>query len=447
MDELLALSAARAIGYLRERDGRSVFPDADAINALNGFVETLPKAGTTPDGVLGLLDELGSPGTVASTGGRYFGFVTGAAFPVAVGASWLAAAWDQNAAIGTMSPVAGALDTVVGAWLLELLALPRDSQHQFVSGTSAANAACLAVGRDALLAEAGWDSVANGLFGAPAIRVVVSEAAHSSVTKALGFVGLGRDAVVTIPADDQGRMIAAGLPPVDDQPTLVIAQAGNVNTGSMDPFAAIADHYADSPHWIHIDGAFGLWASSSPRTAPLMAGIDRAHSWATDMHKWLNTAYDSAIAVVRDGNDMARTFHAGAAYIPDSGRIEPASRGIDMSQRARAIETWAVIKSLGAAGVAEHTDRLCALASSLAGMLDEAGLSVVNDVVLNQILVRAESDEATEELLAAIQQSGTLWCGGSVWDGRPVIRISVCSWATTPEDIAFVGEAIVSLMR
>lgn len=444
MDELLALSAARAIGYLRERDQRSVFPDNAAVVGLDAFVESLPSTGTSADGVIALLDQIGGPGTVASTGGRYFGFVTGSAYPVAVGASWLSAAWDQNAAVGTMSPTAGVLDTVVGGWLLQLLGLPAHAQHQFVSGTSAANAACLAVGRDALLQAQGWDSVAQGLFGAPPPRIVVSSAAHSSVTKALGFVGLGRDRVVSVPSDDQGRMIASELP-APGEPTLVIAQAGNVNSGSMDPFGAIADHFEGTPHWIHVDGAFGLWASSSPKYAGLMNGIERADSWATDMHKWLNTTYDAAIAVVRDREDMARTFHVGASYIPDSPRIEPVSRGIDMSQRARAIEAWAVIKSLGAEGVAAHTERLCSFAADLAARLDAGGLSIVNDVVLNQILVRAGTDEETDALLSRIQNDETLWCGGSEWEGRPVIRISVCSWTTTADDIAAVAKTILGL--
>ncbi len=444
MDELLALSAARAIAYLRERDQRDVFPGADAVSGLDLFIEALPEGPTSADGVIGLLDQVGGPGTVASSGGRYFGFVTGAAYPVAVGASWLASAWDQNAALGAMSPVAGVLDTVVGAWLLQLLGLPAEAQHQFVSGTSAANAACLAVGRDALLAEQGWDSVERGLFGAPELRVVVSNAAHSSVTKALGYVGLGRERVVTVPSDAQGRLVASELPPAGE-PTLVIAQAGNVNSGAMDPFGTIADHFEGTPHWIHVDGAFGLWASSSPKYSPLMAGVDRAHSWATDMHKWLNTTYDAAIAVVHDRNDMARTFHVGAEYIPDSARIEPVSRGIDMSQRARAFEAWAVIKTLGAAGVAAHTERLCELTSKLAAMLREGGLDIVNDVVLNQILVRSATDRQTETLLTEIQQSGTLWCSGSVWDSRPVIRISVCSWATTEADIEIVARTILNL--
>lgn len=446
MDEILAQAAARAITYLRERGDGPVFPGDDAIHQLSSFVEALPAEGTDGTEVLAMLDDVGSPGTVASTTGRYFGFVTGGAHPVAVGASWLRAAWDQNAALGVMSPVAGVLDTVAGAWIARLLSLPAASQHQFVTGTSAANALCLAVGRDRLLADAGWDSVNNGLFGAPEIRVVVSEAAHSSVMKALGYVGLGRERVVLVPADDQGRLDVAQLPD-PGVPTLVLAQAGNVNSGASDAFGEIADHFDGSPYWMHVDGAFGLWAASSPKTRHLVAGVERADSWATDMHKWLNTTYDSAVAVVRNGDDMARTFHVGAAYIPDSARIEPVSRGIDMSQRAKAIEAWAVMKSLGSNGVAALTDRMCDHAARLATRLADGGLTIHNDVVLNQVLVSCDTDEATETLISHVQQSGTIWCGGSEWQGRSVMRISVSSWATTTADIDVAVETILTFVN
>ncbi|MFT7474902.1 MAG: glutamate/tyrosine decarboxylase-like PLP-dependent enzyme [Verrucomicrobiales bacterium] len=446
MDDILAEAAARSITYLRERDARPVFPEASSIEGLNRFVEALPEAGTPAAEVLQLLDEAGSPGTTSTTGGRYFGFVTGASHPVSVGAAWLSAAWDQNAAVGVMSPTAGVIDTVAGAWLTRLFGLPSEAQHQFVTGTSAANALCLAVARDRLLFDLGWDSPNDGVFGAPPLRVVVSEAAHSSVTKALGYVGFGRQSVITVPADEQGRMISSELPEAGP-PTLVIAQAGNVNSGAHDPFDDIATHFADTPHWMHIDGAFGLWAATSPRRRYLVKGIDRAHSWATDMHKWLNTTYDSAVAIVRDRNDMARSFDVSAAYLPESSRIEPVSRGIDMSQRAKAIEAWAVIKTLGASGVADLTDRFCDHATALAEMLRDGGLVIHNDVTLNQILVSLDTDEATDALLTAVQGGGVVWCSGSTWQGRSVLRISVCSWATTADDIDLTARTILDLAR
>ena len=439
MDELLAMSAARAITYLREIGDREVFPSAGALRGLDGLVEALPSTGSEPAMVLDRLDRMGSPATVATVGGRYFGFVTGGAYPVGVAASWLSAAWDQNAALGVMSPTAAVLDTVVGGWLLKLLGLSATAQHQFVTGTSLANAVCLAAARDRLLADAGWDCVNDGLIGAPELRVVVSDAAHLSVTKALGFIGLGRDAVVRVGSDDQGRLDVSTLPE-PGPPTLIITQAGNVNSGAFDPFDEIADHFEGSPHWIHVDGAFGLWASSSPNLAHLTAGVSRAHSWATDLHKWLNTTYDSAIAVVADRADMARTFQVGAPYVPGSTRLDPMHRGPDMSQRARAVEAWAVLSSLGADGVAAHSERLCALTRRLADALSDSPLTICNDVVLNQLMVRLDSDVATDALIDAVQASGEIWCGGSTWHGARVMRISVSSHATTEADIDRTAE-------
>ena len=446
MEDLLAIAAAHSIRYLRGRDDRSVFPNEEGISGLSDFVEPMPLRGTDPVDVLELLAERAGPATVTTTGGRYFGFVTGGAHPVGVGAAWMAATWDQNAALNAMSPAAAIIDTLAGAWLGHLFGLPQGTQHTFTSGTSSANAQCLAVARDALLAEQGWDAVNDGLFGAPPLRIVVSDAAHSSVTKALGMVGLGRTNVMAVPSDDQGRLIAAELPEAGE-PTLVILQAGNVNTGSFDPFTDVADHYADTPHWIHVDGAFGLWAAASPTTQPLMEGFERAHSWATDMHKWLNVTYDSAAAFVRSPQDMARTFKVGADYLPSQAAFEPVHRGMDMSQRARAIETWAVLKTLGAIGVAGLVDRCCEYAKRLGDELSEAGFVVHNDVVLNQVLVSLESDSATNQLIEDVQTDGSIWAGGSVWNGVAVMRLSVSSWATSEADIDVAVETLMRLSK
>lgn len=434
VEELLAQAAARAITFFREREGRPVFPDEESVHGLTAFVEAMPDGPADPVDVIELLDEIGTPGTVASSGGRYFGFVTGSAHPVGVAASWLASAWDQNAAVGVMSPTAAVLDTVAGAWLVTLLDLPRSGQVSFVPGTSAANVTCLATARDALLHEAGWDSVADGLFGAPELRVVIGESAHSSVRKALTVVGVGRDRIVTVPADNQGRLRADLLP--DPGPsTIVVAQAGNVNSGACDPFGAIADHFAGSSTWIHVDGAFGLWAAASPTLRTIVDGVDRANSWAVDMHKWLNVPYDSAVAIVRDPADVARTFRVSAAYLPDNARLDPLHRGLDMSQRARAVETWAVLKTLGRTGVADLIDRTCAHARRFATELARSGFTIHNDVVLNQVMISLETDEETEILLDAVSAEGTMWAGGSMWNGRRVMRISVSSWATTDDDV------------
>ncbi|MGI9606589.1 MAG: pyridoxal phosphate-dependent decarboxylase family protein [Acidimicrobiales bacterium] len=442
MDEVLAEAAARAIAYRRTVDARGVFPDEAAVLGLNEFVEALPDEPAAAAEVIAQLGEVGAPATVASTGGRYFGFVTGGVHPAGLAASWMSAAWDQNAAMGVMSPVAAVLDTVAGGWLTELFGLPASSQHSFVSGTSAANNMCLAIARDRLLHDMGWDSVQNGLRGSPEVRVVVSSAAHSSVTKALSYVGIGRDAVVSVTSDDQGRIDVKSLPAAG-APTLVVLQAGNVNSGACDGFDAVADHFEGSPSWIHVDGAFGLWAAASPSTRHLAAGMNRADSWATDMHKWLNTTYDSAVAVVRDPADMARTFQVGAPYLPGSSRLEPVQRAPDMSQRARGIETWAVLKSLGRSGVSDLIDRCCAHARRFAEELAAAGFTVHNDVVLNQVLVSLDSDEATQALINAVHTDGTLWAGASVWADRTVMRISVSGEATTDVD---VGESIASLV-
>lgn len=444
MDELLADAAARAITYLRERDDRAVFPSDDDVRGLHGFVEALPEEGTDPRDVIRMLDEVGSPGTVASTGGRYFGFVTGGAQPVAVGASFLGAAWDQNSALGIMSPTVGVLDTIVGAWLTNLFGLPSGAQHHFVSGTSIANAMCLAAARDKLISDQGWDVPSDGLIGAPPLRVVVGAGAHSSVVKALRFVGLGQDAVITVPADEQGALVASELPEAGP-PTLVILQAGNVNSGAFDPFDAVADHFEGTPTWTHVDGAFGLWAAASPAHRGLVAGIDRADSWATDMHKWLNVTYDSAIAVVKRPEDLLRSFHVGAAYLPDSVRLEPLHRGPAMSQRARPIETWAALKTLGRNGVVQLIDQCCAHAVRLADLLSEGGLRIHNDVVLNQVLVSLDDDEQTRTLVRAIQSEGSIWCGDSMWGERFVIRLSVSGWATTSDDIEHAAQTILGL--
>lgn len=443
-EELLATAAARAIAYTRERRERPVFPDSAAVEGLGAFVEPLPASGTDPMDVLELLDLVGSPGTVVSGSGQYFGFVTGGTLPVGLAASWLVTAWDQNAALGVMSPTAGVLDTVAGAWLVRLFGLPAGTQHTFVSGTSSANTACLAAGRDRLLSDLGHASVEDGIVGAPPLRVVVSEAAHSSVVKALGIVGLGRSAVVAVPADEQGRLRADALPDAGE-PTLVILQAGNVNSGAFDPFDAVAEHFADTPHWIHVDGAFGLWAAASTDRRPLTRGMDRAHSWAVDMHKWLNVSYDSAVAFVRDPADLARTYRVGASYLPEGAHLDPVHRGPDMSQRARAVETWAVLKHLGATGAEELIDRCCRHARTLGARLGDAGFRVHNDVVLNQVMVSLDDDAETDHLLAAVAASGSMWAGGSEFNGHKVMRLSVSGWAATDEDIDAAATTLIEL--
>jgi glutamate/tyrosine decarboxylase-like PLP-dependent enzyme len=328
-----------------------------------------------------------------------------------------------------MSPVAARLYDVVSAWLVDLLRLPSGAGVAFVSGATVANATCLAAARDALLLGAGWDVQADGLFGAPPLSVVVGAHRHSTLSKSLGFVGLGRERVVAVPADDQGRLRADELPDVAD-PVLVCAQAGEVNTGAFDPFDEIADWLEGRTGWLHVDGAFGLWAMADPTRQHLVRGLDRADSWATDGHKWLNVTYDCGLALVRRPADLRHTFAAAAGYLPPSDAHEAMHHTPQSSQRARQIEVWAVLRALGRTGVAELVQGSCDAAVELADRLRGEGLDVLNDVVLNQVLVRCDDGPTTEALVSAIQADGRVWCGATTWDGATAMRVSVSGWKT-----------------
>ncbi len=440
--ELLRTAATMAVDYAASVDDRAVVPAAAALESLAAFDEPLPEHGIAAMDTLRLLDATGSPATVASTGARYFGFVTGATYPVALASSWLLSAWDQNAALPVMSPVVARVHDVVARWLVDLLQLPDDTGVAFVTGATVANAAGLAAGRDAVLAQLGWDAQADGLFGAPAFDVVVGARAHSTLSKSLGLVGLGRQRVVVVPADEQGRLRADQLPDLAG-PVLVCAQAGEVNTGAFDPFDAIADWLAERSGWLHVDAAFGLWARADPARAHLVAGLDRADSWATDGHKWLNVTYDCGIAFVRRRDDLRRTFTAAAGYLPPDDRFEAMHHTPQSSQRARAVEVWAVLRTLGREGVAELVGRTCEAAVTIAERLRAGGLKILNDVVLNQVLVRMVDGPTTEALIAEIQSDGRIWCGPTVWDGATAMRISVSSWKTGPDDAAFAAGVIL----
>jgi glutamate/tyrosine decarboxylase-like PLP-dependent enzyme len=427
--DALESAAAAAIAYVRAVDARRVFPDAADIAALAAFDEPLPEDGTDVAETLGLLDRVGGPATVASTGSSYFGFVTGGTHPAALGAAWLADAWDQNAALPVMSPVAAKVGEVVRGWLVDVLGLPEGTLAAFVTGATVANASCLAAARDSLLASQGWDVPNDGLFGAPPLDVVVGERVHSTVSKSLSMVGLGRTRVHVVPPDEQGRMRADLLPDVPG-PVLLCAQAGEVNTGAFDPFEPVADWVAERAGWLHVDGAFGLWAAADPSRRELVRGIDRADSWATDGHKWLNVTYDCGIAFVRRPDDLRRTFAATAAYLPPSDVFEAMHHTPQSSQRARQLEVWAVLRTLGRHGVARLVADTCAAAGSIATRLGEADFDVLNDVVLNQVLVRWIDGPTTERLMAALQADGRVWCGSTQWGGQTAMRISVSSWKT-----------------
>ena len=445
--ELLAETALRAARYITEIGNRRVAPGCEEIVRLDALGGALPQNPSDPVEVLALLDEVGSPATVATTGGRYFGFVTGATLPAALAANWLAGAWDQNAAMQVMSPVAARLEEIVQDWIVELLNLPARSGAGFVTCTTMANFCGLAAARSALLQRSGWSVEEDGLFGAPPIRVVVGGEVHVSLLKALTMLGLGRSRVISVPVDDQGRMRTDALPMLDEH-TIVCIQAGNVNTGAFDPAKEICPRARDAGAWVHVDGAFGMWAAVSPLYAPLLRGMNAADSWAIDCHKWLNVPYDSGIVVVREPEHLRRALSAGsAAYLKQSTGREPWQYTPEASRRARGVELWAAIRSLGRSGLQEMIERNCSQARLFADCLRAAGFTVLNDVVLNQLLVSFGSPEETRQVIAQLQADGTCWCGGTQWQGHTAMRISVSSWATTDEDVERSVAAMIRIAK
>ncbi len=441
--ELLIDAARRAGRYIDSLDERPVAPTAAAVAALDALGGALPEQGMAPEEVLALLDRFGSPATIASAGGRYFGFVTGGVLPAALASSWLAGAWDQNAFSTISSPVGAAIESVALDWLVDVLGLPQSCAGAFVTGATMANFTALAAARHAVLERAGWDVESDGLFGAPPVTVVIGEEAHATLYKILGLLGLGRGRVVTVPVDDQGRMRADAMPALAG-PAIVCVQAGNVNTGAFDPIAAIAERARVADAWVHVDGAFGLWAAAAPDYARLLEGVADADSWATDAHKWLNVSYDSGIALVRNANALRAALSYGAAYLPVGATREPFHYTPESSRRARGVEIWAALRSLGRSGLADLVARNCRMAARMAGALRDAGYEILNEVVLNQVLTAFGDDDATARVVTAVQEDGTCWCGPTVWQGRAAMRISISSWATTDEDI---DKSIAAILR
>jgi glutamate/tyrosine decarboxylase-like PLP-dependent enzyme len=431
---LLAEAAERAGRYLQGLADRPVAPPAEAVLALDELDFPMPEAGLDPSRVLAALDEVGSPATMASAGPRYFGFVTGGALPVAVAASWLLAAWDQNAALSVMSPAATRLDAVAIEWVCQLLGLPAGTSGGFVTGATMANAACLAAGRDAVLTRAGWDAAEAGLVGAPPVQVMVGDEVHAALLKALGLIGLGRGRAVRLRSDDQGRIALGELPELD-APAIVCLQAGNVNSGASDPFGPLIEWAHGQGAWVHVDGAFGLWAAACPELAGEVAGVTAADSWATDAHKWLNTTYDCGIALVRDGAALRAAMRSDASYLPAGAERDPMQFTPGSSQRARGAEVWAVLAALGRDGVSRLVAGHVALARRFASGLADGGLQVLNEVRLNQVVAACDDARATQEMIAALQREGTCWCGPTTWRGRRAMRISISNWATTQADV------------
>lgn len=443
MSDLLAHTARRATRYLHDIQTRSVAPSPDAVAALAALNIDLPNDGVSPERVLEELDTIGSPATMAMAGPRFFGFVIGGSLPTTLAANWLATAWDQNTGLYNSTPGTSHFEEVALRWMVDVLGLPTGTAGAFVTGTTVAHICSLATARHAVLDRVGWNVEADGLFGAPPITVIVGAEAHPTLFKALGVVGLGRTRVVKVPVDDQGRMRADKLPPIGG-PTIVCVQAGNVNTGSFDPIREICEKVKGTGAWVHVDGAFGLWARVAPSRAHLADGLELADSWSTDGHKWLNVPYDSGIAFVRDGEALRAAMSISAEYLPTvSAHRNPSDYTPELSRRGRGVDIWAALRHLGRSGLSEMIERSCRQARRFADGLSAAGFDILNDVVLNQVLVSFGDAETTNRAIADIQAEGTCWAGGTVWQGKTAMRISVSCWATTDEDVEKSIEAIV----
>lgn len=442
--DLLKMASDRAIRYLNEVGIRAVAPSQEAVEHLSMLGGGVPEEQSNPADIFSMLDDYGSPATVASAGPRYFGFVVGGAMPVTVAANWLAGAWDQNSPVSLLSPVGTACERISIGWLVELFDLPHGTWGGFVTGATAANFTGLAAARQAILHRQGWDPVVKGIFGAPKIRVVVGEEVHVSVLLALRVLGFGREDLIRVPTDTQGRMKVDALPDLDAS-TIVCLQAGNVNSGTFDPAEEICKLAHNSGSWVHVDGAFGLWATVAPNHKYLTVGIADADSWATDAHKWLNVPYDCGIVFCREPKYLAMAMSLDpAAYIEEArGPGEPDNFTLEMSRRARGVEVWAALRTLGRSGLAELIERTCAHARVFSRRLDAAGFEILNEVVLNQVLVSFGDDEKTRRVIAKVQEDGTCWVGGTNWHGKQAMRISVSSWATTSEDVEMSIEAMI----
>ena len=444
----LAAAAAHARSFLDTLDERPVAARVDAAGVRSALGGPLPEHGEDIAAVIDGLVAGADPGLVASAGPRHFGFVVGGALPAALAADWLVSAWDQCAAFHSLSPAGAAIEEITASWTLDLLGLPATAGVGFVTGGQGANTTCLAAARHAVLAARGWNVEEDGLVGAPPVRVVCGEQAHATVYTALRQLGLGANTATRVAADDQGRMDPAALRDVlaqADGPAIVCAQAGNVATGAFDAFEPIADACSAHGAWLHVDGAFGLWAAAAPSTRHLTRGVQRADSWAVDAHKWLNVPYDGAMAIVADpAAQVAAMGLAGPYLVADPGQRDNTNYVPESSRRARAVPIYAALRSLGRAGVAEMIERNCAQARRMAQRLRVIrGAEVINDVVLNQVLVRLPGGDAVNRAaVEAVQRDGTCWLGGTTWHGDYVLRVSISNWATTDEDIDRSADAI-----
>jgi len=447
--DLFGLAAETAADFHDSLDDRPVGPQATYDELVDSFGGPLADEGIGDIEVLTELIEAAEPGLVGSQTGRYFGFVFGSALPASVAADWLASAWDQNAFSVVTSPAAAAAEEVSARWIAELLGLPAGVASGFVTGAQGANTTGLAAARQHVLAKAGWDVGRDGLQGAPQIRVLAGAERHVTIDRSLRLLGLGTSALEPVPSDDQGRMRTDGIRATLAQatgPVIVCAQAGNVNTGAVDPLAEIADACEAAGAWLHVDGAFGLWAAASPRLRHLTVGCDRADSWATDAHKWLNVPYDCGLVFCRHPEAHGQAMAVAASYLQRADGRSPSDWVPESSRRARGFAVWAAVRSLGRSGVADLVDRCCEHARAFADILGaRPEVEILNDVVLNQVLVRfGDDDELTREVVRSVQEDGTCWLGATDWQGRAAMRISVSSFRTTSDDVERSAAAILS---
>jgi glutamate/tyrosine decarboxylase-like PLP-dependent enzyme len=440
--ELIAEADERARHYLAEIDNRPPFPPLAAREALAVFAEPLPVQGADPLDTLEMLDRYGSPATTASNGPRYFGFVIGAALPAAAAAERLMLAWDQCASSYDNSPVAATIEKVAAGWVLDVLDLPRESAVGFGTSATACTLACLSAARRSLLGRLGWDFDRDGLMGAPEIKVVVSETVHITVRKALRLLGFGMARLIEAPVDPYGRIDPTRLPVLDDH-TILCLQAGEVNTGEFDPFAELMPVARAAGAWVHVDGAFGLWARASSRRA-LTEGVEQADSWTTDGHKWLNTPYDGAMSICRDADALAGALNSDAAYATASKDAQK-NLTLEFSRRPRGIPIWAALRTLGKSGVAALVDRHCDQAADLADRLRASKLTVLNRVVLNQVLLRGTDEQETIRVRQAALDSDDGWFGPTVWRGEAAFRLSLSSWRTTDDDVARLADRLITV--
>jgi glutamate/tyrosine decarboxylase-like PLP-dependent enzyme len=433
--KLFEQTAELAASFYETLDERPVYPRATAAELREALAGPLPEQPTDARTVIAELAAAADPGIVAETSGRYFGFVIGGAVPASIAADWLTSAWDQNAGLYVGGPAASVVEEVAGAWLIELLGLPEDASFGFVTGGQTANFTALAAARHHVLERAGWDVEHHGLTGAPKIRVVVGTKRHGTIDRALRMLGLGAPTDI-VPTDESGRILAEYLK-LTDEPTIVCAQAGEVNTGAFDPFPAIADaRDAAANAWLHVDGAFGLWANVSPSLRHLARGVERADSWAVDAHKWLNVPYDNGIAFTTHPESHSGAFSARATYLVFNAETrDQIDWNPEHSRRARGFTVYAAIRALGRSGIRELVERSCAHARRFADGLRELGAEVLNTIELNQVLFRFASDEETDRVLRAVQAEGSSWMSGTIWEGRQAIRISVSNWQTSEEDV------------